>query len=414
MDRIVFTNARLFDGISASRPGATVVVENGRVAEIDPSSAGNAGERMDLAGRTLMPGMVQGHFHSTYREIRGWPQVFGFEKPPVYTGYIAAENARCALDWGFTSVVGASCAWDADPSLRDAINDGLLIGPRVVASSHDVVTTGDTTDNRSSFMGRLPMAAARVCDGPDEFRRGIRDEIMRGADMIKVFASGGHFTSRKRDCVAMSPEELRVAVETAHERGARIRAHAAGKAAVLRCLDAGVDVIDHADGMDDECIERVVASGTIVLPSLYLPYCVLALMGDPVEDGKTEYATEGGREFAYMCSVLARAEEAGVRFATGDDFGAAGVPHGDYAKELEVYVRFGGLSPLTVLRWATRGGGALTGWDDVGTIEVGNHADLVIVDGDPTDDITLLQDQSRLLGILKAGQFVKRDASLGA
>ena len=407
MEKIVFRNAKLFAGSGSARPGASVLIDQGRVVAVDPGETPSDAREIDLDGRTLMPGMVQGHFHSTYRDVGAQKEVFGFEKAPIYHGYIAAENARCALDWGFTSVVGASAAWDVDPSLRDAIEDGLLVGPRVVASSHDMVTTGDTTDNRPGYMHISNSAAARVCDGPDEFRKGVRDEIKQGVDMIKIFASGGHFTLRAQDHVAMTPEEMTAAVEAAHGRGRRIRAHAAGKAAILRCLDAGVDIIDHADGMDDECIERIVATGTFVLPSLYLPFCMLGLLGDPVEVGKTDYRTEGGREFQYMCSVLSRAHEAGVRIATGDDFGAAGVPHGDYAKELQVYVDHAGVSPAVVLEWATRNGGALTGWDDVGTIEPGKRADLVVVDGDPTEDITVLQDQTRLHAILKEGAFVK-------
>ncbi|MDG2306637.1 MAG: amidohydrolase family protein [Candidatus Binatia bacterium] len=407
MDRIVFTNANLFDGHSAPRAGATVVVEDGRIAALDPPSVPTDGQQIDLGGRTLMPGMVQGHFHSTYRDIGAQKWVFGFEKAPIYHGYIAAENARCALLWGFTSVVGASAAWDVDPSLRDAIEDGLLEGPRVVPSSHDLVTTGDTTDNRPGYMHVSNTAAARVCDGPDEFRHAVRDEIKQGVEMLKVFASGGHYVSRPQDHVAMTAAELDAVVEAAHGRGARVRAHAAGKRAILQCLDAGVDIIDHADGLDDECIERIVKTETFILPSLYLPLCMMQLMGDPAEEGKTEYRTAGGQEFAYMCSVLAKADAAGVRIATGDDFGSVGVPHGDYAKELEVYVRYAGIPAQTVLRWATKNGGAMTGWDDVGTIEVGKLADLVVVDGDPTTDITILQDQGRLHAILKGGRFVK-------
>ncbi len=406
MDRIVFTNASLFDGDRAPRAGATVVVEGGRIAALDPKGATD-GERIDLGGRTLMPGMVQGHFHSTYRDIGAQKWVFGFEKAPIYHAYIAAENARRALYCGFTSVVGASAAWDVDASLRDAIEDGLLEGPRVVPSSHDLVTTGDATDNRPGYMEISNLAAARICDGPDEFRHAVRDEIKRGAEMMKVFVSGGHFVTRAQEHVAMTAAELEATVEAAHGRGCRVRAHAAGKRAILQCLDAGVDIVDHADGMDDECIGRLAEAGTFVLPSLYLPLCMLQRMGDPVEDGKTEYRTDGGREFAHMCSVLGKADAAGVRIATGDDFGSVGVPHGDYAKELEVYVRHAGISPLTVLRWATRNGGALTGWGDVGTIEVGKRADLVVVDGDPTSDITILQDESRLHAILKGGTFVK-------
>jgi len=251
------------------------------------------------------------------------------------------------------------------------------------------------------------MGVVRVCDGPDEFRKAVRDEIKRGAEIIKVYVTGGHGVTTPKHNISLALDELHAVVDAAHGRGKRVRGHVAHKRAILDCIAAGVDIIDHADGMDEECIDKLAEAGTFVLPSLYLPLKMLEYLGDaPPPGAKPEmgFNTETGQDFSDMCGMLAKAVEAGVKLCVGDDFGAAPTPHGAYIEELAVYVDHAGIPPLEVLRWATKNGGELFGQPDkVGTIEEGKFADLVVVDGDPSDNIGVLRDG--VVAVMKDGKF---------
>lgn len=410
MARVVFTNANLLDGEHAARPGSTVVVDGDRIASLQ-AAPGGAGDRViDLGGRTLMPGMITCHFHSTYHELGPAPPPLGLDHPPAYMALRAAKNLETALLCGFTGAVSAGASHDIDAALKLAIEDGLIRGPRFMPGSRDLSTTGHANDSTPWYWDLRAAPAMRLCDGADEFRRGVREEIKRGAEIIKLFVTGGHGTRAPKDAAEMTRAELQAAVEAAHERGRRIRGHIVNKPAILMAIAAGIDVIDHADDMDRECIDRLAAAGTFVAPSLYFPHTLLA------QGGPTLGFTAAMRaDFEHMCRVLPEANAAGVKLVIGDDYGARGLPHGGYAGELALYVREAGIAALDVLRWATSHGAALMGMADrLGTIETGKLADLLVVDGDPLADIGILQDTDRLLAIMKGGVFVKDVLPIGA
>ncbi|MCK9506249.1 MAG: amidohydrolase family protein, partial [Porticoccaceae bacterium] len=170
---------------------------------------------------------------------------------------------------------------------------------------------------------------------------------------------------------------------------------------ILECIRAGVDILDHCDFMDEECIEAIVEADILVLPSLYLPSKMLDM---PRLFGFTLEQTR--KEFAWMCNILPKAVEAGVKLCVGDDFGTPITPHGDYGKELAVYVEHANIEPLEVIRWATRNGAALLGRPhELGLIEAGRLADLIVVNGDPASDITLLGDPANIPGVMRGGVF---------
>ncbi len=419
--RLVLADALLLDGVHAAEPHSTVVVDGNRIVSVTAGGAaggagpasGGAGDLqpgdtvVDLGGRTLMPGMVSGHFHTTYHNVGGETLPFGLERPPAYQALRALANAQLALSRGFTSVVGASAAFDVDASLAAAIRDGVVEGPRVVPASRDLITTADGNDTVPWWYESAAMGVVRMCDGPDEFRKAVRDEIKRGAQIIKVYVTGGHGVMVPKHTVALTSAELQAVVEAAHGKGRRVRAHVAHRDAILECIRLGVDIIDHGDGLDEVCIDAMVAAGTFLLPSLYLPLKILELMGDAPGAGTMGFTTETGHDFAAMCAMLPKAVEAGVQLAIGDDFGSSITPHGVYAEELAVYTRHAGIPALEVLRWATQVGGRLTGWgDELGTIAPGMLADLVVVDGDPSDDISLLADPARIVAVVKDGRLV--------
>ncbi|MCB0996800.1 MAG: amidohydrolase family protein [Acidimicrobiales bacterium] len=408
MGRIFFTGANLLDGARAAVAGTTVVVDGQHISFVGPDTDAPGVDAADtvvtLDGATLMPGMVSGHFHTTYHDVGAVPAPFGLEHPPAFQAYRALVNVQTALSWGYTAVVGASAAFDVDASLRAAIEQGLVEGPRLVPASRDLITRGDSNDTLPWWYEASAQGVVRVCDGPEEFRRATRDEIARGAHIVKVYVTGGHGVTLPKNTVSLEPDELAAVMRAAHGRGRRVRAHVATRDAILMCVDLGVDVIDHADGMDDACIAAMVDAGSVVVPSLLLPLTMLELMGNADTYG---FLSETAADVAQMCEILPAADAAGVCIAVGDDYGASVLPHGAYSKELAAYVEHVGVDPLTVLRWATVNGAALFGRpDDLGRVEVGRLADLVVVDGDPSADISVLTERRNLRHVVKDGRFV--------
>ncbi|MGE0668381.1 MAG: amidohydrolase family protein [Sphingomonadales bacterium] len=389
MTRTIFINANLLDGERPARRGATIVVEDGRIAATGPTSPREGDDIIDLAGRTLMPGMVSGHYHAVYGRPGGKPgYVRGAD--PIQHAYWAMGNAQTALRAGVTSVVGAATFENIDALLSASIEAGDVLGPRFVPASRALSPTvkGDSGQIISHVL---------QCDGPEAFRRGALLEIERGAKVVKIFAGEGHGQFVGRD---MSEAELRAAVDAAHENGARVRAHVAGRENILNCARAGVDILDHCDGLDEACIDAMAENGCFMLPSIYLPWVALRNGGK----GGSGYFDQEALD--HTCAMLPRAIAAGVRLVPGDDYGAAELPHGSYAKELACYVDYAGIDPLEVIRWATRNGGAMTGVAGLGTIAAGSIADMLVVDGDPSTDITLLARPEKLVAVIRDGRVV--------
>jgi len=410
MGRTYFRRANLIDGRNAPKKNATVVVEGQRITAVGtngdaPKPAAND-VVYDLAGRSLMPGMVQCHYHVAYDNI---DTLFDLDMkhPPTMLTLIAAKNAELLLRSGFTGAVGAGTLHNIDVTLKRAINKGLITGPRFMACGRDVVTTGDSVDFHPSWWKLQMEGLGLICDGPDEFRKAVRDEIKQGVDIIKLYPTGGHGLAWPADVMTMTVDEMKSAADTAHERGKKIRGHIISKRGILAALEAKLDVIDHGDMMDEECIEGMVQQGTFVAPSLYFPYLMVEQKrrtGKAAFPGVDEM--ERGLEHSYR--MVPTAHAAGVKLLIGDDFGTYAMPHGDYAKELEAYVKGAGIPALDVIGWATRNGAELLGMkDDLGTIEAGKLADLLVVNGDPVMDIAVLQDRGKLDVIMKDGKFVE-------
>ena len=251
-----------------------------------------------------------------------------------------------------------------------------------------------------------------ICDGPDEFRKAVRDEIKQGVEIIKLYPTGGHGFALPADVMTMTPEEMKAAADTAHERGKKIRGHIISKRGILAALDLKFDLIDHGDMMDDECIERLVEAGHFRHSESLLP----------IPDGRAEAADRQDRVFQRRDGARPRifvqdaAQGECGRRQVGDRrrFRHRRPMHGDYAKELEAYVKGAGIPALDVIGWATRNGAEMLGMkDDLGTIEAGKLADLLVVNGDPVRDIAVLQDRANLDVIMKGGKFVEYNLTPG-
>jgi imidazolonepropionase-like amidohydrolase len=404
MTRLALTGARLLDGTRPALEHATVVLDGDRIAEVGTGAPIAPVDRtIDLGGRTLMPGMFTCHFHATYHELGSQPNTpYGDEYPPSYLALIAARNLATALHHGFTGVVGAGGSHHIEGGVKRAIDDGLIPGPRFWPSSRELSTTGHSNDGVPWYWGMHASGAVRLCDGAEAFRLGVREEIKRGAEVIKLFVTGGHGTTAPKDRIEMTRDELAAAIDAAHQRGALIRGHLVNKPAIMMALELGIDIVDHCDEMDDEVIAALVETGAFVVPSLHFPKHFVEMFGSGLG-----FAADAMRaDLEHMYVMIPKAQAAGVRFLLGDDYGAIGFPHGAYGGELRLYVEHAGVTPLDVIGWATRNGAELVGRSaDLGTVEVGKLADLVVVDGDPSADIGALADRPPL-AVLKGGDVV--------
>ncbi|HEB91240.1 MAG TPA: hypothetical protein ENI85_16820 [Deltaproteobacteria bacterium] len=431
--RVVFRGANLIDGDRPARPNMTIAIRGERIEAIEPDDGfplTPADEVHELHGRSLMPGMVQSHFHSHFGAFGDGVRApaLGLEAAPAYLSMLAAANAETALACGFTGAIGSSNAHTIDVSLKEAILAGFVEGPRYLAGSREIVTTGEASDypnNRNFFMDLGHTGLTHAANGPEAWRLAGRTEAGRGCDVVKISAGPGHGSSPTFDVLYPTVEELHALVEATHKLGKKVRAHAPSRTAILECARAGVDIIDHADRIDEECVEAILEAGSFVVPSMLWSERFLELAESwdhdatplPISEGFPETPDavrariRGVREdFDYTCRAMPEAARAGVKMIVGDDYGTPIMPHGDYIPEFELYVKRLGIPPLDVIRWATRNGAEAMGLaDETGTIEVGKLADLVVVDGDPLVDIGCLADRSNLKAILLGGRWIKNE-----
>jgi imidazolonepropionase-like amidohydrolase len=395
MARIIFQQASVLDGENPLVPGLTVVVENDRITAVTHDVIdGLDGDRViDLGGKVLMPGMVSAHGHID----RGEPRV----GPEGILMAVAIRNCRIMLESGFTGMASAGVSHNIDTQLKICIDAGLIIGPRILAGSTRLNTTGYVNDLTPWWKDPEQTGSDVYLNGPEEFRHAVRTETRRGAEIIKIFPTGGRgFKTGKVS--GMSPDELVAAVDAAHERGVKVRAHVVWHEQILACLEAGVDVLDHADELDEQCIELMVEKGTYWVPSLAL-----------VDTRGFEHRSVVEEDWVNVAKMLPVANDAGVKILAGDDYGVPDLPHalGTYAKDFVVCVEEFGIKPLDALRWATRHGAELLGLaGEIGTVAPGAFADLVVVNGDPSSDPSILLDpKANIAAVVKGGEFITDD-----
>lgn len=403
MRPIVFRNVRLVDVDRETANTTAIRIEGERIAAIGPKVAeGREARVIDLEGRSVMAGMFSCHFHASYSPasmMTGMP--LGLDSPPAYQAIVATQNLRIAIESGFTGAVSAGAPHALDSSLKRAIEEGLIPGPRLMAGSRDVSTTGHASEKFFPWHWETQNPAAVSCDGADGLRAGVRGEIKRGAEIIKVFATAGHGVPGMVDKVDLTQDEMNAAADAAHQRGAKIRAHIANRAGIMSALEAGFDVVDHGDGLDEACIARMVEAGTFFCPSMRYPHEYVSRYSDVLADSMKD-----GMEGMYR--MLPVANEAGVKIVLGDDYGSPDLPHGSYADELDFYVNAVGIPARDVLRWATVNGAELMDrGHELGAVKQGYLADLIVVDGDPLVDVRVLGDPDRILAVMKGGRFFK-------
>jgi imidazolonepropionase-like amidohydrolase len=381
MSRTVFRGARVFDGTGSDPAPADVVVEDGRIVDVGSGLDGD--ESVELDGRTILPGFFDCHTHVTISHVDLWRAA---QQPFSIAFYQAAHNLAATLRIGITSIRDAG---GADLGIRQAVDDGLIAGPRMQISLIMLSQTGGHGDDwypsgaEIPFMIPHPGRPSGLVDGPDEMRHKVRELVRMGADVIKVATSGGVLSPRDDPRHAhFRPAELEVLVEEATAAGIFVMAHAQGGDGIKNAVRAGIRSIDHGIFLDDEGIELMKARGTWFVPTLVAPQGVIdaADAGVPLPPAvvnKARAVVEIHR------SAFHRAVEAGVRIAMGTDSGVT--PHGRNLRELQLMAD-GGMPPAAVLEATTRSAAQLLGVDGQrGTVEAGKLADLVVISGDPYD-----------------------------
>jgi len=400
--RTVIRPGRLLDVRTGQmRTGQAVVVEGGKISQVGAAGdvkAAAGDTTIDLPEATLLPGLIDMHTHLTF-DLSS----LGYAGLGISTAREAlhgARNARVTLEAGFTTVRNLGANDYADVALRDAVNDGDVVGPRIVASGPALGITGGHCDE-NLLPPSFHFQGDGVADGIEGVQHKVREVIKYGADVIKVCATGGVLSKGDDPNASQyTLEEMKAIVADAHRLGRKVAAHAHGAEGVRWASEAGVDSIEHGHLMDDAAIATLKRNGTYLVPTLFLG----EYMDEHLEHSDVpEYSKQKMREVsAAMMRNVGKAFAAGVKVAFGTD--AAVYPHGLNAGEFHVYVKLG-MTPLAAIQTATLNAADLLGWTDrVGSLEPAKLADMIAVDGDPTRDVAVLE---HVRFVMKAGVVYK-------
>jgi len=405
MGALIIDNARVFCGVNEEViEKGTVWVSHGYIRYAGPSSDFKEdvadAERYDAQGKFVMPGMTESHVHLSYNNAH--PQQLNIQPLPVAM-LDAMDNARVLLGSGFTSAISFGSAQGLDIPLRDAISEGRVPGPRLAASDRDLGSTGSNADG--TFGG--DSSKKIIADGPWAIRKAVRSLAKRRCDIVKIFLDGEAISEYAPPGVlTYSDEEVDAAVTEAHIRGMRVVSHSRSAAAVKQAVRFGVDIIGHANYLDEEAVAMLEAERHRIFVGPGIAW-EIALLDRGAELGLPRDAMEQRgyqREVDETISSVKRLRESKVRVLIGGDYGLNITPHGTNAKDLEYFVDLFGMSDAEALLCATRDGGAAADTNGmVGTLEEGKFADLVIVDGDPSMDVRVLQNHEKIVGVMKGG-----------
>ena len=399
MTRTLLAGGRVFDGTGSPPAEADVVVEDGRILEVGPGLDGD--ETVDVGGRYLLPGLFDCHTHVTLSNVS---LLGSLQTPFSYRFFETVQNLAATLRVGITTVRDAA---GADAGVKQAVDDGLVPGPRLQISVALLSQTGGHGDGwyRSGQVVRFwpvyPGMPDGLVDGPEAMRRKVRELVRAGADVIKVATSGGVLSPTDDPRHAhFRDDELAALVAEAAAAGRWVMAHAQAADGIKAAVRAGIRSIEHGIYLDDEAIGLMLDRGAWLVPTLVAPRGVLAAAeaGVAIPEASRRKAAEVAEIHA---DSFRRAVAAGVMVAMGTDSGVT--PHGRNLAELELMAK-GGMSPAQVLAATTSGAAELLGVaDELGTLEAGKRADVVVVDGDPFELATL---GDRIAAVIQDGRLV--------
>lgn len=399
---ILFLDGRVLVGDGRVLERASVLVEGERIAGVwEGRSPLHKGlQRVEISNCTLLPGLIDAHVHLC---LDGSPDPLGVleRTPDALLALRMARHARQTLLSGVTSVRDMGGKNGVDLVLRDAIRAGLILGPRMLASGKPIVMTGGHG-----------WQMAREADGPHEVRKAAREQIKAGADLVKLMATGGVMTPGVEPGSAqLTEEEIRAAVEEAHKSGRRTATHAQGTQGILNALRAGIDSIEHGVFLSQEAVSLMLEKGVPLVPTISALHCIEE---HGVEAGIPAFAVEKTKRLkADFLQSVRLAREAGVSVAMGTDAGTPFNRHGENARELELMANLGGFSPGEAIKAATQVGARVLGLEkELGTIGEGKLADLIVVRGNPLEELGLLRNRQDILWILKGGKPIKAEGRI--
>ena len=410
MPATLIRNVSVWDAIGDEAYPGEVLVEGNRIRAVakgaERITAETGAETIDGAGMYLMPGMVEGHCHLSFvGPARN--QDLG-EIPPEEHLLRTCRNATFILNCGFTSCYSAASAkLRIDVVVRQEIEDGYLAGPRYKAAGPEITVTGGLGDERRQHMHAESFGM--IADGPDEIRKSVRICCREGVDNVKFNVSGDEFVSHARaEVVSMTEEELRAGVEVAHDWGKRVACHSRAAESVKRSVRAGVDCIYHCDFADEEALDMLEAAKdrVIVGPAFGLVHNSV-FEGDVVGLSKAVVERMGlPRKLEHTVATYHEMRRRGIRVVVGGDYGFTVTPMGQNARDIGHFVKFFGYSPAEALRCATAVGGDLMGLKgELGVIRQGALADLLLVNGNPLEDQSVLVGPSRFAMVMKDGRM---------
>ena len=412
---IVIRNGQLIDG-NGGPPiaDAAVVVQNGMITfagpAVDIPVVSALARVIDVEGGSILPGLVEAHFHPTYFDVAALEDL-DIKYPVEYVTLLAAANAKLALECGYTAARSGGSLFNIDVWLKKAIESDIAMGPRLASSGREICGVGGLMDWNPDFRKIGMEGLVLLINGPVEARAAVRKLVKDGIEWVKTYPTGDAAAPDTNDhhTLCMTFEEMHAVVQTAHNHGLKVTGHCRATEGIKNALKAGYDAIEHGTFMDDECMDLLLQRDVPCVPALYFEYASIHRgpefgMSQRVIDGHQE-TLDGGAESAR------RILKAGGCLGMGGDYGFAWNPHGDYARELSFFVNYVGFTPLEVLTCATKNGAKILGRShEIGTVEPGKLADLLLVDGDPLKDIRILENRAQFLaviqgGIIKAGRL---------
>jgi imidazolonepropionase-like amidohydrolase len=413
-NEITFTNVRILDATGEAPYAGEVTVEGNRIKRVTRQGGGyswgmTGGRRIDGRGATLMPGLIDAHLHLSWNNA---PGIAPIQMMPVEEHVLSTiEMAKVVLDAGFTAGRGAAAAKPRlDVVVRDAINAGRIPGPRYTAAGPEITTVGGLGDTAPPHIPHEGLNLGIVVSGPEEIRRTVRELIKHGVDTIKLNLSGEEITGMGAEETPMSEEEVAMAVREARCRNKQLAAHARSSDSIRQCVRHGIEFIYHASFADNEALDLLEAHKDkhFVAPGLAWLINTARNAGDYGIKPGSPVTIAYERELENAVETMKKMHRRGIRVLVGGDYGFAWTPMGTNAKDLEYFVDLLGFSPMEAIRAATAYGGQIMGMgSELGMIREGYLADLLLVDGDPSSDVRVLQDKSRLIAIMKDGKFHK-------
>ena len=412
--KTVINNCRLFDGTgSAAKESQALHYEDGIItyvgnAATQPECDSPGTTIIEYPNLTVMPGLVEAHFHPTYFNVSELADL-DIKYPVEYVTLLAAANAKLALECGYTSARSGGSLFNIDVWLKKAINDDVIIGPRLASNGREICGVGGLMDWNPDYRKIGMEGLVLLINGAEEARSAVRKLVKDGVEWVKTYPTGDAAAPDVNDhhTLCMTFEEMHAVVQTAHNHKLKVTGHCRATEGIKNALLAGYDCLEHGTFMDNETMDLLLARDVPVVPALYFELASIENgpafnMPQAVIDGHQE-TLDGGTESARW--IL----KEGGRIGLGGDYGFAWNPHGDYAKELSFFVNYVGFSVEETLMCATKTGAEIAGSDDkVGTLELGKLADLLIIDGNPFEDIRIMEDRSKFYaviqnGIIKAG-----------